>query len=416
MRDGLTDIFMAGVRRADPGRAVDGALPGIARPDLIVSIGKAGVAMARAALAAFPGVPCLIVTNPENAEDVAGANVLVGGHPVPDAGSLAAGEAVLEAVGALGAGQTCLALISGGGSALAAAPVAGVSLADKAEVSRLLLAAGLDIRAMNLVRQNLSRLKGGGLARAAAPATVTSLILSDVVGDDLSAIASGPTVAPLGGPGAAVELLRKSDLWERIPESCRLALGQAGGAVTPLGETRLIGSNRLSAEAMLAAAPGATLDPVPLEGDVADAAARVAAVARRGPGLTLWGGETTVILRGDGRGGRNQELALRVALALGDLGRPWAFLSGGTDGRDGPTDAAGALVDDGTLSRIAAAGLDAEAALARNDSYPVLAAAGDLLMTGGTGTNVADLQVLRVGGSRGKDRVTGDAGPLDRTT
>ncbi|WP_347882275.1 MOFRL family protein [Jannaschia ovalis] len=123
----------------------------------------------------------------------------------------------------------------------------------------------------------------------------------------------------------------------------------------------------------------------------------MAKAARGGPGLTLWGGETTVVLRGEGRGGRNQELALRVALALRDLGAPWAFLSGGTDGRDGPTDAAGAIVDDGTLARIAAAGLDVEAMLARNDSYPALRAAGDLLITGPTGTNVADLQILRVG-------------------
>jgi hydroxypyruvate reductase len=151
----------------------------------------------------------------------------------------------------------------------------------------------------------------------------------------------------------------------------------------------------MSVEAMAHAAPGAIVDPAPLEGDVAEAASRIAGAAA--PGTRLWGGETTVRVRGGGRGGRNQELALRVALALRGLERPWSFLSAGTDGRDGPTDAAGAVVDDGTLERIAAAGLDVEALLARNDSYPALAAAGDLLITGGTGTNVADLQVLRVG-------------------
>lgn len=396
MRDEMIEIFKAGVARADPVGAVTAALDGARRPDLIVSIGKAGTAMARAALARFAGVTCLVVTNPENATDLAGARVLLGGHPVPDAGSAVAGEAVLAAVQALRSGQHCLALISGGGSALAVAPVTGVTLEDKAEVSRLLLGAGLDIKAMNLVRQNLSRLKGGGLARACAPATMQALILSDVVGDDLGAIASGPTVPPLGDAAQARALLERAALWDRIPVSCRHALARGTPDVTPNVPTRLIGSNRLSAEAMLAAAPGATLDSLALEGDVAEAAARVAARAANGAGVTLWGGETTVVLRGQGRGGRNQELALRVALALRDLGRPWAFLSGGTDGRDGPTDAAGAIVDDGSLARMADAGLNVAERLADNDSYPLLAASGDLLMTGGTGTNVADLQILHV--------------------
>lgn len=396
MRDGLVEIFLAGVARADPAAGVRAALTGAEAPRSIVALGKAGMSMARAALEAFPGTPCLVVTNAENAAPLAGAEVLIGGHPVPDVGSLKAGQALLAAVAA--AEGPVLALISGGGSALAIAPRRGVTLADKAEVSRLLLGAGLDIRAMNLVRQSLSLLKGGGLARA-CPARLDALILSDVVGDDLSAIASGPTVPPLGEPAEARALLEARGLWDRLPESCRRALTRdAGGpATTHVGTARLIGSNRLSAEAMLAAAPDATLDPAPLEGDVGDAALRVAARARLGAGTTLWGGETTVVLKGSGTGGRNQELALRVACALQGFGRPWAFLSAGTDGRDGPTDAAGALVDGGTLGRIAATGLDVGAMLDANDSHPALAAAGDLLVTGGTGTNVADLQVLRVG-------------------
>ena len=397
MRDELIDIFAAGLRRADPGPAVSAALREAAAPTVIVALGKAALAMARAALNRFPGTPCLVVTNAENAGTLSGARILIGEHPVPGAGSATAGEAALSAVAGLGAADRVLALISGGASALAVAPVEGVTLADKAAVSRLLLASGLDITAMNLVRQNLSRLKGGGLARAAAPATVETLILSDVVGDDLAVIASGPTVPPAGGPGAARSLLEAEGLWDKVPQSCRAALTRPGPDATPQGPVRLVGSNRLSAEAMLAAVPGAKLEKAPLTGDVREAAGRVAAAARCGAGTTLWGGETTVRLRGQGRGGRNQELALRVALALRDLDRPWAFLSGGTDGRDGPTDAAGGLVDDGTLRRIAAAGLDAEALLAENDSYPALGAAGDLLMTGGTGTNVADLQILRVG-------------------
>ncbi len=396
MRNELRDIFLAGVRRADPEVAIASALQGTAPPDLILSLGKAAIAMARPALDRWSGTRCLIVTNPENAADLPGATVLLGGHPVPDAGSLAAGAALLAEAEALGSGDRALILLSGGGSALAVAPSEGVTLADKAEVSRLLLGAGLDIVAMNLVRQNLSCLKGGGLARALAPAKAEVLILSDVVGDDPAAIASGPTVHPLGDARAARTLLEGANLWARLPESCRAALSREGFADTPALPFCLVGSNRLSAEAMLAAAPGAILDPTPLEGNVAEAAARIARAAAT-PGTILWGGETTVILRGDGRGGRNQELALRVALALRGLDRSWTFLSGGTDGRDGPTDAAGAIVDGGTLDRIAAAGLNVDAMLAQNDSYPALAVAGDLLMTGGTGTNVADLQILRVG-------------------
>ena len=275
------------------------------------------------------------------------------------------------------------------------APIEGVTPVEKAEVSRLLLGAGWDIAEMNLVRQNLSRLKGGGLARAAAPGRVEALILSDVVGDDPATVASGPTVPPLGGPAEAMALLRARGLWERMPASCHAALGRSPEPVPKAG-WRLVGSNRLSVDAMAAVAPSGRVEAAPLVGDVAEAAARVAEAARRGEGTTLWGGETTVVLRGDGRGGRNQELALRVARALMGFERRWTFLSGGTDGRDGPVDAAGAVVDQGTLGRIAAAGLDLNEMLARNDSYPTLAAAGDLLMTGTTGTNVADLQVLRV--------------------
>ena len=395
MRDELIAIFRAGVARADPEAAVAAALGETVAPDGILALGKASVAMARAALARFPGTPCLVATNAENAAELPGARVMVGAHPVPDARSLAAGEALLARAETLVAGQRCLVLVSGGASALAVAPVAGVTLADKAEVARRLLASGLDIAAMNRVRARLSRIKGGGLARAAAPAAVEALILSDVVDCDLAAVASGPTLPSAEGPDPRATL-QAMGLWQGLPSGCRAAI-VALPAPTPPSTARLVGSNRLSAEAMLAAAPGATLEAAPLVGDVAEAAARVAAAARRGPGTTLFGGETTVVLRGPGRGGRNQELALRVALALERLGRPWAFLSGGTDGRDGPTEAAGAVVDGGTLARIAAAGLDVRWMLARNDSNPALAAAGDLLVTGGTGTNVADLQVLRVG-------------------
>ena len=289
-----------------------------------------------------------------------------------------------------------LALISGGGSALLPAPAAGLSLADKAAVSRLLLASGTDITGMNLVRQQLSRLKGGGFARLAAPATVTALILSDVIGDDLRVIASGPTVAPIGTAEQAKDLLIGAGVWDALPAAVRahLQAAPAEPAAPPTADNRLIGSNPISVQAMADAAGTAKVADEPLVGDVQDAARRVLQTA--GPGITLFGGETTVVLRGDGLGGRNQELALRVALLVEQAGwdDDWVFLSGGTDGRDGPTDAAGGLVDGTTLDRIRGAGIDPESALANNDSYHALQAAGDLLITGATGTNVADLQVL----------------------
>ncbi|MBM2577634.1 DUF4147 domain-containing protein [Jannaschia sp. Os4] len=394
-RDRLIRLFEAGVARADPHAATTAHLPDAA-PDAILALGKAAIPMARAALDRFAGTPTLVVTNPENAADLPGAEAILGAHPVPDAASARAGAALLDRAAALGAGRRALVLISGGGSALAIAPVAGVTPEEKAEVSRLLLGAGLDIEAMNAVRRALSRLKGGGLARAAAPARLDALILSDVIGDDPQAIASGPTVAPTTGHAEARAVLRAAGLWDRVAASVRAALDRPDPAPPPDAGWTLIGSNALSLAAMGRAAPDAAVDPDPLVGDVADAAARIAAAARRGPGTTLWGGETTVVLRGRGRGGRNQELALRVALALKGWGRRWTFLSGGTDGRDGPTEAAGAVVDDGTLARMRAAGIDPVARLADNDANPALAASGDLLVTGGTGTNVADLQALVV--------------------
>ncbi|WP_309668058.1 DUF4147 domain-containing protein [Tabrizicola sp.] len=393
-------LFQAGLRAADPEQAVIRALgrtgfDQAAPPALILAIGKAAGTMASTAIAVLGGVETIVVTNDENAQPLAGATVLASSHPVPDARGAAAADQILQRLARMQAGQHVLALISGGGSALVPAPVAGVSLEDKAEVNRLLLASGAEISQMNLVRQHLSRLKGGGMLRAAYPAQVTALILSDVVGDDLRAIASGPTVAPLGSRTEACAVLRGYDLWDALPASVRAHLAAPEPVKVPLPPARniLIGSNGLSVQAMAAANSQATVESEPLVGDVADAAARVVGSGR---GIRLFGGETTVVLKGKGRGGRNQELALRVALLAETQGwkGPWAFLSGGTDGRDGPTDAAGAVVDDGSLARMRAAGIDPVARLSQNDSYPCLAASNDLLMIGGTGTNVADLQIL----------------------
>ncbi|GGA08064.1 hydroxypyruvate reductase [Amylibacter cionae] len=344
----------------------------------------------------------IAVTNHENLADldsVQGVRVICGEHPVPGTGSVIAGDALLSAVEGLGADDQVLALVSGGGSALAIAPVAAISFEEKQQAGAVLLGSGLDINRMNLVRQCLSRIKGGGLLRAAAPAQVHSLILSDVIGDDLRVVASGPTVSAVGTCAAAQAALMDAGVWEDMPAAVRQHLDQGETAPPVTAATalnRIIGSNRVSLEAVLAACPAARIVEDALCGDVAEAAAFILAQAQQSQSgeVLVFGGETTVRLVGDGLGGRNQELALRVALGAQALGDDWVFLSGGTDGRDGPTDAAGGLVDSGTIARIEAAGLNPQAMLARNDSYHALQAAGDLLITGGTGTNVADVQLF----------------------
>ena len=398
-------LFDSGVQAVEPGQAVARALAAEPIPDFagrlaVVAVGKAAGAMMRAALAAVQPSEALAVSNKGNADPIPGVDVRTAGHPVPDSDGLRAARAVQDLAQGLTARDRLLVLVSGGGSALLPAPVAGVTLQDKIAVSRSLLACGADITEMNLVRQHLSRLKGGGLLRIAAPAAVHALILSDVVGDDLRVVASGPTVAPIGTRADARDVLQRHGLWPDLPEAVRAHLQQSEDLAmreeTPRAQNRLIGSNAMALRMMARHDPAAIEVTQPLCGDVADAAETVLDRVAGRRGTWLFGGETTVRLRGDGRGGRNQELALRVAL-LAQARRidgPWVFLSGGTDGRDGPTDAAGAVVDDGTIARIGAAGIDPQAALARNDSYTALAAAGDLLMTGPTGTNVADLQVF----------------------
>lgn len=404
-------LFRAAVRAADPGPALRAgfaaeppAAPGPGGAYVLIAVGKAAVPMAEAALALLAGAPvrALVVTNYENARPVACARVLAAGHPVPDENGAAAGRAVMALLDGAGAQDRVVALISGGGSALLPAPAAGLTLADKIAVNRLLLAHGFAITEVNLIRQSLSALKGGGMVRLAAPAPVAAYILSDVIGDNLRTIASGPTVAPLGTRVEARGLLVARGVWPDLPEAvrARLSLPEAAAPPLPAARNRLIGSNRQSLEAMLAAhGPGARIVSDRLVGDVGDAAEAILrageGVAPGGAACLIFGGETTVTLRGAGLGGRNQELALRVALAgPARLGRRFVFLSGGTDGRDGPTEAAGGVVDEGSAGRMRGAGLTPEALLAENDSNRALAASGDLLTIGATGTNVADVQVL----------------------
>lgn len=408
MRILARSLFDRAVERADPARALRAEfeahpLPPVPGRSYVIAIGKAAPAMLRETLAHLTGpVDALAVANYENHCEIPGTTVLASGHPVPDENGAKAARQIAALLSQTRPEDRVIALISGGGSALVPAPAAGISLADKTRVNELLLASGLEINAMNLVRQQLSTLKGGGLLRHAAPAPVTAYILSDVIGDDLRAIASGPTVAPLGDRAGARALLEQAAIWSDCPASVRRHLQEnddMGVAALPKAQNQLIGSNRFSLEAMRQAAEAAgwraRIVTDALTGDVGDAARRICAALRdsTGPEALIFGGETTVTLRGTGRGGRNQELALRVAQTLTGQGE-WTFLSGGTDGRDGPTDAAGGLVDPGTLDRIKAAGGDAEALLRNNDSYAALDLAGDLLMSGATGTNVADVQAL----------------------
>ena len=406
-------LFDAAVSAADPAQAVR---RGLALADLppqapdgrtfLIAIGKAAPAMLGEAMAGLPDAhAALAVTHHENEATLDGVELLRAGHPVPDEAGARAARRVMELLSEATTTDRVIALISGGGSALLPAPPPGISLSDKAQLNTLLLSAGLDIVQMNLVRQQVSLLKGGGFARLAAPAQVHAFLLSDVIGDDLRAIASGPTVSPIGTAADAIRTLRTAGIWDATPASIRAHLEKAQHETQPplpQVTNTLVGSNRLSLEAMRDAAQqmGLTARIVSdaLTGDVQEAAEKVLSelIARPEPTALLFGGETTVRLTGTGRGGRNQELALRIAAQAPEIMGNWAFLSGGTDGRDGPTDAAGGLVDAGTLARIAAAGHDAAALLANNDSYAALAAAGDLLMTRATGTNVADVQVLLI--------------------
>ena len=405
MRAQARRLFAAAVTAADPALAVRRHFQ--RRPDthatILIAVGKAAPAMLAEAMAHIPAPKtALAVTHEGNGTDIPGARVLTASHPVPNDAGLQAGREILAALDAAGPDDRVLALISGGGSALIPAPRAPLTLADKQEVNRLLLASGLDITAMNLIRQQLSDLKGGGFLRHAAPARVTGLVLSDVIGNELGAVASGPTSAPLGTLAEARKILQDQGLWDRLPDSVRRLLDAPDSpAPLPDPDNHLIGSNEQSLVAMRdAVAPGwaARIVSDRMVGDVAEAAAQIARAAREAPPdrptALIFGGETTVTLRGSGKGGRNQELALRVAQEMRGWSGDWVFLSGGTDGRDGPTDAAGGIVDGGTLARIAASGHEMQALLANNDSNAALAAAGDLLETGATGTNVADVQVM----------------------
>ena len=397
--------FMAGVAAADPVGTLDQAFEKqplsekTAGKYIIISVGKAACKMAQSAMDALPAgaaFEAIVVTNYENVVKIDGCRVFGAAHPVPDANGQAAAHEVIALLKSATKDDVVLALVSGGSSALLPSPVEGISLEDKAQVNDILLTSGFDITDMNLIRQSLSNLKGGGLLRYAHPATVRSYILSDVLGDDLRVVGSGPSIGPIGTIAQARDLLIENGIFDKMPASVRKHLETAKERpIETAQDATLICSNSQSLAAMAACA-GAILIEEPLIGDVHDAADRILADVQKhkAPFVLAYGGETTVNLVGNGKGGRNQELALLVAekATRAGLAGTWVFLSGGTDGRDGPTDAAGGLVDGQTLERIAAKGGVIADLLANNDSYAALKLSDDLLMTGATGTNVADLQ------------------------
>lgn len=406
MRRQVMELLRAGIAAAAPGPAVARAMPDLLSEPLtadgswrVIAVGKAARAMAEAALQALQGEPvaeALLITNAGNDMPLAGARVLRAGHPEPDEAGLSAATEVESLLSRATARDRVLALISGGASAMLPAPAPGLSLSDLQQVNALLLGCGADILQTNLIRQQLDRLKGGGWLRL-TQGPIHALILSDVPGDDLRVVASGPTAEPIGGPAEAARVARELGIWHSLPLAVREVLGR-DRAVPDAGpgRNRLIGSNGHSIAAMVAA--GAVEGGAALQGDVQVCAQRLVALARDAvPGQPLaFGGETTVHLQGCGMGGRNQELALRFAVEAERRGlrANWIFAAMGSDGRDGPGEAAGGIVGPDSLDLMRAQGIDPEAALARNDSTPALAAADALIVTGATGTNVADLAVF----------------------
>jgi glycerate-2-kinase len=343
------------------------------------------------------------------------------GHPVPDSAGVAGASALLDMVSEAGPDDLIVCLISGGASALTPAPADGISLADKQDTTRQLLGCGATIHEINTIRKHLSKIKGGQVCAAANGARVVSLILSDVIGDDLDIIGSGMTAPDTGYFRDCRAILERHGIWDSVPEPVRSHIRtgmdgripdtpKPGDPIFSRVTNQVVGSlsDALSAAAMEAENQGFT--PVVLssmiQGEAKEAAKVLCAVARevrrfgrpvKPPACLLCGGETTVTIKGNGSGGRNMELALAGALALAGEEKI-LLLSAGTDGTDGPTDAAGAFADENTVSRAKALGLSAEKHLNENNAYPFFKALDDLLITGPTRTNVMDMQILLVSG------------------
>src|SRR5208282_4221683 len=411
----LRRLFDAAIAAADPAKLVPRHLPAEPRGrTIVVGAGKASAAMACAFEQHWTGeLSGLVVTRYGYGAPCKSIEIVEAAHPVPDARGEQAARRILELVRGLTEDDFVVALISGGGSALLSAPAEGLSLADKQAVNRALLASGASIEEINCVRKHLSAIKGGRLAVAAYPARVVALLISDVPGDDPSVIASGPTVADPTTSADALAIIDKYQIG--APAHVRSYLESEQSETLKPDDHRLkgvvnviIATPQMSLEAAAAVARSAGVTPLILandmEGEARDVALVHAAIAREvyhydqpaaAPCVLISGGETTVTVRGSGRGGRNAEFLLALGVALDGHPGIYAF-AGDTDGIDGTEDNAGALLGPDSLARAATAGVSAKAMLSNNDGYSFFSAIGDLVVTGPTLTNVNDFRAILV--------------------
>ncbi len=429
-------IFQEGLKAADPFAAVERTLQvkenritvaersydaGRYRRILVIGGGKAASPMARALEDRFGSriAKGLVVTKYGHDMPLETVQLREAAHPVPDEAGEKGARDILSLLEDVTEEDLVFCLLSGGGSALLPLPAPGITLPEKQATTRELLASGATIHEINAIRKHLSAIKGGGLAKAVWPGTLVSLILSDVIGDDLDTIASGPTVPDRSTFRECLEILDKYNLKERVPESvlARFRRGtrgdeaetpKAGDPVFEKTQAVIVGSAGMSLTAAREEARRRGYNTLVLssmiEGETRDVARVHAAIGKEilktgqpvsRPGCVISGGETTVTLRGKGLGGRNTEFVLAAAMEIGGLPQVVVF-SAGTDGTDGPTDAAGAVADGKTLARAEEQGLSAARYLADNDSYHFFEALGDLVKTGPTMTNVMDLRIVIV--------------------
>lgn len=436
MRKDAYAIFQAALQAVDPVAAIlrhvrveeEHLLIGESRLSLddyerikVVGAGKAGAPMAKAMedLLGDRIANGVVVVKAGHDMPLQRIQLREASHPVPDERGVRGAEEILAIASEAGERDLVVCLISGGASALLVAPAAGLSLADKQAVTQLLLACGATIHEINTVRKHLSSVKGGRLARLAHPATVVSLILSDVVGDDLEVIGSGPTVPDPTTFFDTEQILKGYAVWDKLPVSVRDHIEK--GVARSIEESPkpdnpafqhaildLVGTNLQALEAASKEAEDQGYHPIILttkvEGEAREIVKVHTSIAKEIlsssnplpiPACILCGGEPTVTLKGDGKGGRNQEFALAAAQEIADA-KHIVVLSGGSDGTDGPTDAAGAIVDGQTVARAREKSLDPNDYLQRNDAYNFFSSLGDLVITGPTRTNVMDVQILLV--------------------
>ncbi len=436
MRREAKEIFQASVEAADPSRCIYQNVRlcqeilqigqttyqlSDFRRIFVVGAGKASVPMAEAVeqILADRITGGVINTKYGHSRPLQRIEVNEAGHPLPDERGVEGTEKIVKLLKEADKETLVLCLLSGGGSALMPHPAAGISLEEKQQTTQRLLQCGASIEETNAIRKHLSGIKGGRLCQLAHPARVVTLILSDVVGDKLETIASGPTVADPSTFADCLQTIERYKLTDLLPPGVAYYL--QAGAAGEVGETPkpgdkifsscqnlVVGNNRLAVEAARAKAISFGYNTLVLstqiEGEAREVAGVYAALAKEvlssgnpigSPACFIGGGETTVTVKGEGMGGRNQELVLAAAVQIDGL-QEVVILSGGTDGTDGPTDAAGAVADGQTIRRAKELGLSASDCLRENDSYHFFKSLGDLLMTGPTGTNVMDIQIVLV--------------------